>query len=191
MTRAALEQLALEVRAEVGVDAHGVLDPYKVADAYGIDVYRLSEYEGIDGARQRLLLDRVEAFSGALLPDGCGGAVIVENDAHSLERRRATMGHEVAHVVCEHPFATTLVNEHGCRLVDNRAERDAKDLSAELLIPTCAAVRMAWSDATDEQVAARFQVSIPFARWRMNAGGARTIVRRSRARRGAGSRAAR
>lgn len=185
MTKAALKALALEIRAEVGIGAHDVLDPYAVAEAYGIDVYPLSSYEGIDSARQHLLLVRVEAFSGALIPDGMGGAVIVENDAHSVERRRATMGHEVAHVVCEHSFSTSLVNEQGCRMVDDTAEREAKDLSAELLIPFEAALRMAWKDASDEQVAAAFQVSIPFARWRMNAGGARTVVRRSRARRGA------
>jgi Zn-dependent peptidase ImmA (M78 family) len=53
-------------------------------------------------------------FSGALVPIGTG-AVIVENDSHPSVRRRSTLGHELAHVFGEHKFATSLVNERGCR----------------------------------------------------------------------------
>ncbi|GLW70193.1 hypothetical protein Kpho02_24920 [Kitasatospora phosalacinea] len=44
-----------------------------------------------------------------------------------------------------------------------------------------AAIEVAFRDWTDEQVATRFDVSIEFARMRMNASGARTIVSRARA----------
>ncbi len=106
------------------------------------------------------------------------GAVIVENDAHPLARRRSTMGHEMAHVVGEHKFGTSLVNERGCRMANKVQEDEAAEISGELLIPFEAAKRLARRKATDEEVALRFGVSPDMARWRMDATGARLIAAR-------------
>jgi Zn-dependent peptidase ImmA (M78 family) len=130
--------------------------------------------------RDHFTIARPEVFSGALVPVGTG-AVIIENDSHTEVRRRSTMGHELAHVVGEHKFGTSLVNERGCRLADQVQEEEAAEIGGELLIPFDAAKKLARRKATNEEVALQFGVSIEMARWRMDATGARLIAARQAA----------
>ena len=62
---------------------------------------------------------------------------------------------------------------------DPEQEQQANELAGELLVPSSVALRLAWQRATDEQVALMFDVSLKIAAWRMNATGARLIVRRA------------
>jgi len=93
------------------------------------------------------------------------GLVIIENAAHPQVRRRSTMGHEMSHVLLEHGFSATLVNERGCRTHDPEQEQQANELAGELLVPSSVALRLAWQRATDEQVARAFDVSPRMAAW--------------------------
>jgi Zn-dependent peptidase ImmA (M78 family) len=85
----------------------------------------------------------------------------------------------VEDVIGEHKFGTSLVNERGCRTADKLQEDEAAEFSADLLVPSDAARRLARQKATDDEVALRFGVSIELARWRMNAPGARIIAWRA------------
>ncbi|MBN1094587.1 ImmA/IrrE family metallo-endopeptidase [Blastococcus sp. TML/C7B] len=116
------KSLALELRAEIGLDAHAPFDPYTFASEYGIPVVQLSDLDG--GARDHFLRADGSALSGALIPNG-SGVVILENDAQPLTRRRTTMCHELAHVVLEHKFGVSLSDERKCGLGgDQEAEAD-------------------------------------------------------------------
>uniref|UniRef100_UPI0028A7B6F8 ImmA/IrrE family metallo-endopeptidase n=1 Tax=Arsenicicoccus bolidensis TaxID=229480 RepID=UPI0028A7B6F8 len=97
--------LALELRAEIGLDAYSPFDPYAFASEYGIAVVQLSDLDG--PARHHFLKADGSALSGALIPNGTG-VVILENDAQPSTRRRTTMCHELAHVVLEHEFGVSL-----------------------------------------------------------------------------------
>lgn len=171
--------LALELRAEIGIDAHVPFDPYVFAAEYGIPVVRLSDLEG--DARDHFLRTRGGALSGALIPNG-SGFVILENDAQLMTRRRTTMCHELAHVVLEHQFGVSLSDERKCGLGGDQ-EAEADWLSGEMLIPNDGAFRLARANATDEQAARAYDVSLAIARWRMNHSGARKVVQRARAKR--------
>lgn len=162
------------------------LDPWQLAELYGVRVVALGKLPLDHAIRDHFLNVRPHVFSGALLPHRTG-AVIVENDAHSLPRRRSTMGHEMAHIVGEHKFGTSLVNERGCRTADKSQEEEAAEISGELLIPFEAAKWLARQKTTDDEVALRFGVSPGMARWRMNATGARIIAQRAATLRRAGS----
>ncbi len=176
--KAEAQRLALELRGEVGLGAHGPFDPYLFAGEYGIPVVKLSELDG--DARDYFLLASGSALSGALIPVGTG-VVILENDAQPQRRRRTTMCHELGHVVLEHEFGVSLTDERKCGL-GGEQEAEADWLSGELLIPFDGALRLARANASDEQAADQFEVSLAVARWRMNASGARKIVERGRAR---------
>lgn len=171
------KSLALELRAEIGLDAHAPFDPYVFASEYGIPVVQLSDLDG--AARDHFLQPDGSALSGALIPSGTG-AVILENDAQPLTRRHTTMCHELAHVVLEHQFGVSLSDERKCGL-GGEQETEADWLSGEMLIPSDGAFRLARRNATDEQAAASYDVSLAIARWRMNHSGARKIVQRTRA----------
>jgi len=178
INKAACKRLAGEVRAELGLEPMEALDPWQLAELYGVRVLALGQLPLDHAVREHFHRVRPEVFSGALLPHR-RGAVIVENDAHPMARRRSTMGHEMAHVIGEHKFHTSLVNERGCRTADKVQEDEAAEISGELLIPFEAAKRLARRKATDDEVALHFGVSPELARWRMNATGARIIAQRA------------
>lgn len=184
MRRGAVEEskrLALEVRAEIGVGTYDPLDPTLLAKEYGIPVMPISELFGCPAETVARLAEPGNAwFSAALVP--CGkGMFIVENDAHTPARRRASLAHEMAHVLWEHDFTTVLVNGDGCRAADPAIEEEADRLGGELLIPFKATLAAARRECGDKDVANYFEVSVPYARMRMNRSGARTIVSRQRA----------
>lgn len=181
MNKSGLKRLALELRQETQAGPYDRFDPYKLARLYGVDVYRLGDLDCSTKALEHFTVHRISVFSGALVPVG-DGAVIIENDRHDPIRQRSTAAHEMAHVVLEHPFSATLVNERGCRTSDPKYEQEAAELGGELLLTFDAARRLAWQGATDEQAASQYHVSVYVARWRMNATGARKIAARSRAR---------
>lgn len=171
------KQLALDLRGEIGLNAHQPFDPYRFASTYGITLVLLSTLEG--PARDHFLRAEGSPLSGALIPSGTG-VVILENDAQPLTRRRTTMCHELAHVVLEHEFGVSFSDERKCGLGGDQ-EDEADWLSGEMLIPTEGAFRLARANATDEQAALAFDVSLAVARWRMNHSGARKVVARARA----------
>ena len=183
MNKSQLRRLALDVRRELSLTAFDRCDPLALADLYGVQVLRLSELDCSTQARDHFRTVRPHVFSGALIPVNDGSTVIIENDDHAPERRASTAGHEMAHVVLEHPFATALTDSTGCRLVNSALEDEATELSGELLLPTDAARRLALDGASDETAAHRFGVSVDFARWRLNATGARKIAARAHAKR--------
>jgi IrrE N-terminal-like domain len=177
-------RLALEVRAELGLSPYVPLDPGALAELYGIPVYPLEELAGWgchDGTAAHFTVHRPDAFSAALVPVDAG-LVIVENSAQSGSRRRASISHEMAHVLLEHPFRDRLLPPAGCP-AGREAEEEADRLAGELLIPATAALAAARDGASDTQVARRYRVSLAFARMRMNRSGARKRAAYERAKR--------
>ena len=166
--------LALELRAEIGLDAHAPFDPYAFAAEYGIPVVTLGELE--HPAVEHFYRADDSPLSGALIPLG-DGAVILDNDAQPAPRRRTTMCHELAHVVLEHAFGATFADERKCGLSGDQ-EAEADWLAGEILVPYEAALRLARAGANDQYVAQQFDVSLAVARWRMNGSGARVVARR-------------
>jgi hypothetical protein len=180
LNKAACKRLATEVRDEVGLGPMDALDPWQLAQEYGVSVVAISELTLLAEIHEHFGNLRPEVFSGALVPLG-NGALIVENDAHPIVRRRSTMGHELAHVFGEHHFGASLVNERGCRMADQVQEEEAAEIAGELLVPFEAAKALARRKATNEEVALQFGVSVDLARWRMDATGARLIAQRQAA----------
>lgn len=183
MKKANLKSLALELRSELDLTAHERFDPYELAELYGVDVIPLSEIDCTAASLRHFTVARPGEFSGALIPCSDGSTIIVENDSHTDERRASTASHEMAHVILEHPFAATLTDTRKCRLMNSVHETEAAELSGELLLPFDAAKRLAYNHASDLDAAQMFGVSLEFARWRMNATGARKIARRAHAKR--------
>ncbi|HET6503905.1 MAG TPA: ImmA/IrrE family metallo-endopeptidase [Amycolatopsis sp.] len=172
-------EITREVRDELGVDVFAPLDPYALAELYGIEITDLSNPCLPPESVRHFTEERPHVFSGALVPLQPSGALIIENHVHHPRRRRSTIAHEMAHVLLEHPFGLTLTGEDGCRPAAAEIEREATELSGELLIPTDAARVAAFRGWSDRCVAAHFRVSVAMARWRMNATGARKIAARS------------
>jgi hypothetical protein len=178
--KARAKRRALEVREEMGVAGFAPLDPYALADLYGIEIVDLTHPAMPAAAVAHFTGPRADWFSGALIAVG-NGSVIIENHVHERSRRRSTIAHEMAHVLLEHEFGLLVANANGCRSSATTLEREAAELSGELLVPSDAARIAACRGWTDAAVARYFRVSTPMARWRMNATGARRVAVRWRA----------
>ncbi|MFD2418297.1 ImmA/IrrE family metallo-endopeptidase [Amycolatopsis pigmentata] len=172
-------EITLEVRDELGVGVFAPLDPYALAELYGIEVLDTSHPCLPPESVRHFTEKRPHVFSGALVPLRPSGALIIENHVHHPRRRRATIAHEMAHVLLEHPFGLTLTDADGCRAVAPEIEEEATELSGELLVPTDAARLAAFRRWSDQAVATHFRVSLRMARWRMNVTGARRVAART------------
>jgi len=180
-TQAAIRQVAIEERSELGLRDDDPLDPYELAEAHGIPVYPLTALlkHGLgDETHAHFHVARPQAWSAALLPLG-NARVIVENDAHVLERRRTNIAHELGHHLLEHEFIAIGLGEDHTQRYDKQQEQHATFLARELLVPESAARRMARLGWDNARVAAAFGVSEQLAQWAM--AGPRVIVQRAAA----------
>lgn len=181
-----MKGLALEVRGELGLDAYVPLDPRQLAEEYGLPVYELSDMERwgcSPAALAHYANDDKGTFSAALIPYGTG-RLIIDNDCHATTRRNASLAHEMAHVLLDHPFTEAVLTAEGCRAVDAGLEEEASWLGGELLIPFKAAMVWARRQLSDNEVALHHGVSLKYAAMRMNTSGARKIANRAASRRG-------
>ncbi len=176
---------ALAVRAELGLGPYDVLDPRLLAAEYGIPILTVGELTTCPPETRAYVMEAASGVFSALVPVGTG-LFILENDAHAEPRRRASLGHEMAHVLWEHRFTEVLVNADGCRAADPDMEEEAERLGHELLLTTDAAFASARRGLTDEDVAVLYGVSVQYARMRMNRTGARKVAHRAATRRAAG-----
>ncbi|WP_326959276.1 ImmA/IrrE family metallo-endopeptidase [Amycolatopsis sp. NBC_01286] len=179
--KAKAKRLALEVRKEIDLGPTEEIDPYALAEEYGVDVLTLAESGLPAEAAEYFTTDGSAKFSAALVPFGAG-CYVVENHTHNLCRRRSTMAHEMAHVILEHEFKLLITDDKGCRSSSSVVEEEAAEFSGELLVPWEGARWAAFKRWTDDEVANHFNVSIEMARWRMNSTGVRRFAERARKR---------
>lgn len=178
-TQEMMKQVADEERGWLGLGPTGRLDPYALAREHGIPVYPIDELPDescSQDAVAHFTTMRTRVWSAALVPVG-NGRLILENTGHSQVRRRSSMAHELSHHLLEHEFDDVLLSDDGCRKLDTRKEDEANFLAGELLIPYPAALKAAFADKTNDEVAAIFEVSLQFAQMRMK--GARVHAQRA------------
>lgn len=174
------QRIAVEEREDLGLRLTDPLDPWDLAEHHGVQVIDLMTV-GADPEAKSFLTTNPASFSGAVLPYG-HGAIIVENGDHAPTRRIATVTHEMAHVLLEHPFHESLF-ELDCTGTTGPLEEQAERLACELLVPRRAALRYARQDMSNADVADHLGISEAKARQAMNLSGAHRQVRHERAKR--------
>jgi Zn-dependent peptidase ImmA (M78 family) len=122
------------------------------------------------------MLNRPKVWSAALVPLGIV-RIILENTGHAPVRRRSSVAHELSHHFLEHEFHDVLLTDDGCRRFDKKQEKDANYLAGELLVPYQAALKAAFAEKTNEEIAAVYGVSTQFAQMCMK--GARVHAQRA------------
>lgn len=122
-------------------------------------------------------------WSAALLRDGNRHLVIFNPDRNS-ERVRSDLTHEIAHFEAEHepspPWTNGGSTGVGCGGTSKPQGGEAAELAGALLVPAARAKAAAIRGIEPLVVAARYQVSIEMATWRMQISGGYAIQRRSR-----------
>lgn len=183
------EQIAADIRGELGIGSHERLDPFSLATHLAVPAL------GFGGLRESLgfslndpiatrLASHVRVLTGeeggavsALTMVYLDGkSVILYNDSHSAGRQASSICHEISHCLLFHTPQPALDNL-GCRMWDTTAEAEADRLSGALLIPSDAAWRAVSRGMDENAVALHFGTSIEMARWRINLSGARKVLR--------------
>ncbi|MGI8667626.1 MAG: ImmA/IrrE family metallo-endopeptidase [Jatrophihabitans sp.] len=128
-------------------------------------------------ARQHFVKERPEIWS-ALLTRYDLQHVVLYNPAHSPERIRSNLAHELAHLAAEHELTEAWLDDQGhCSGSSSDQEQEAAELAGALLVPAEVAHAIRGGDV--EALAAKYEVSVPMARWRMQASGGQKIALRA------------
>ena len=184
-TKAALGRLASAVRTETGCAPHEPFDPWAWSTENGIPFLSLDDIDVGSAARNHFVVDRPHVWS-ALLTRYDMQHVVLYNPAHSPERIRSNLAHEVAHFAAEHELTEAWLDEAGRCSASRDHEREAAELAGALLVPAHIARAHAIGGGSEEALAAKYQVSVPMARWRMGESGGPTIAKRAQQKAGSG-----
>jgi Zn-dependent peptidase ImmA (M78 family) len=178
-TKTLAEDIALELRDELGLNLHQRLDPYALAAHLSIDILTVSDLvDAARGDRDHLVAGKGRGiFSAATIFIDKYKRGIILNPGHAETRKGNSICHEIGHVVLEHP-PTPLPSPGAPRSWDPEQENQADYVAGALLIPRDAAHEAGKQGKTDEEVANQFGVSLALARMRMNKTGARLRAKR-------------
>lgn len=174
-------QLALEVRAELGVKQTEALDPHRLAHHLEIPVIALSSVGGCEEATAHFRDVEPETFSAVTVFHG-PHRTVVHNDAHAPGRQHSNISHEIAHGLLGHA-PTPALDDTGCRLWDQEVEDEASYLGAVTLVPDAVAMLVVRKGYSVADAAGHYGVSEQLMTWMINDCGARIRVSRERARR--------
>ncbi|MBP8880867.1 MAG: ImmA/IrrE family metallo-endopeptidase [Dermatophilaceae bacterium] len=178
-TQKEMARVAAEERSALGLDLMDPLDPYLLAEAWGLPVYAISELTAHDCPSETIeyfLTTNSRKWSAALIPVG-SGRLIIENDSHSTVRRRSSVAHEMSHHLLEHVFPEGVLGSDHDKLYSKTVEKQALFTSGELLAPEAACRKLAFRDADNAEVAAQFEISTQMAQMQMR--GPRMYARRA------------
>lgn len=176
--KAEANRISLRLRANLRLAPHAPIDLMALAEHLGLTIVELTAFasEYPDAVRHLTVVEQ-GVFSAATVPFPNGRRVIVHNDTHSRVRQRANIAHEMSHMILGHPF-TLPIDATGCRTVDRDIEDEANWLGPVILISNEAALHIVRECMDTETACARYDVSEPLLRMRINASGARIRVGR-------------
>ena len=173
------EEIAAEVRAEMGLSSTAPMDPVALSAHLAIPVMPFAQLAtiGLPPSELRVLRTSSSAVSAFTYYIGTR-KLIYYNDAHAPTRNANSVAHELAHVILEHEPATAGVPVYGAADWSLRQETEATWLAGALLLPRAAIYRWLFAGREIADGAAHFGVSVDLFRWRANSTGVTNQVRR-------------
>jgi hypothetical protein len=172
-------EIAREVRAELGIAAAAPLDVIALAGHLAIPVLALAEFRHLAShAVDHFRTVDPGALSALTVFDGMT-RVFVFNDVHSRGRQASDLAHEIAHALLMHRPARA-IDDAGKRNWDAAQEEEAAWLAGALLVSEEAALRIASEGISLPSAAADYTVSEFMIRYRLNVTGAARRVARWR-----------
>jgi Zn-dependent peptidase ImmA (M78 family) len=183
--KAEAERIASRVREEMGQPVDAALDPFLIAAHVGVQVVPADRLVSLADLR-RLADIQPDAWSAASFKKPTGQVVIVINPLSSEGRRNSDLAHEVAHLLLNHKTSSVeRVGPVAFFTCDAAQEEEANWLAGCLLLPRPVLLRAARAGTTPEALAEQCAVSVPMARFRLNASG--VLIQVGHARRKASS----
>jgi Zn-dependent peptidase ImmA (M78 family) len=178
--KANAERQAAAYRAKLGLDPDSALDVFDLAKALDVTVVDGGDLVGANRFEELEAL-QVGVFSAATMVIR-GRVVIVTNPQASPGRLRSDVAHELSHLALKHqPSEVRSVGGVTFRTCDPSQEEQATALGGALLLPRPLLLGLARrGEATPQNVAAKYSVSLEMARFRINSTGVLKQAARSR-----------
>lgn len=172
---------ARDMRSELGIEPHGSLCPWKLAEHLGYVIVKLSDFVTSEPKAVEYLTSMVgqAEFSAVTLPYG-DTPWIVHNDSHSPGRQAANLAHEAAHGLLCHQ-AAPLTDANGTRIFNREQENEANWLGPALLISEEAALHITRQRLLNAVACQMYGVSLELLQMRLRVTGANIRAARRRA----------
>jgi Zn-dependent peptidase ImmA (M78 family) len=169
--KAEAERIGSRIRDEMGKRTAEALDPYEVAEHLGVVIRAADEL--VDRTRlDRLAAIQPDAWSAATFKTPSGDYVVVVNPLSSPARGKSDLAHELSHIILGHSSARLERLGHLAFFTcDATQEEEANWLGGCLLLPRPMLLKAARQGWSPEQLAQHCTVSVPMARFRLNASG--------------------
>lgn len=175
------EELAVQVRAEMGIPAHGRLCAFALADFLGVPTLGFSKLTAAAtklGVTERQLSALEKEVHGLCIPMGTGRAILY-NDNNLPARQQSDVAHETSHILLRHPLADIVSGAVSQR--SKELEDEAAHLGGTLLLPRTAAMHILRQRMSMDAAAFEYGISKEMVVYRCNVSGARLIHKRRNA----------
>jgi len=180
--KTACERIALDKRAQLGVQPTDPIDPRALAAKLGIRVLTPHDVPGVSATCLRTLLDDdPDSWSAVTLRLGAHGDLIIVNCSHSVARQASDVVHELAHVLLAHnPTRIDVAADQQLllRTHDPQQEDEAAWLAGCLLLPRPALLLIARDAGVRADAARRYGVSVEMLTYRLRVTGVEVQARR-------------
>lgn len=156
------ERVGIRIREFAGISPEEPLDPFSLAEFAKIAVIKPAEVYGLPRSVLTELLGRSRSrWSGVTLGLPGGRQLCILNPTHNIERTRATLMEEIAHVVLGHKPTRISAGIDGlyCREYNPANEQAAYGVGAAALVPYSALFVGVMDGATPESIAKQYGVS--------------------------------
>jgi Zn-dependent peptidase ImmA (M78 family) len=130
------EDIALELRGELGLGDQARLDPTELAAHLAIDVHSIERFrDGLPDQVRRLTEEDVESFAAVTVFCGTRCLILV-NPSQSTQEEALSVAHELAHLELEHEPTWPLFDASGKRMQWRANEEvEAEYLAEAMLAP--------------------------------------------------------
>ncbi|HSB29226.1 MAG TPA: ImmA/IrrE family metallo-endopeptidase [Pyrinomonadaceae bacterium] len=169
-----IELKALGLRDFARVRRNQPLDPFDLARFANLLVIKFDQVKGLsDGAREHLLGEAVEAWSGGACTLPNGAKLVILNPTHGRARTNATLMEEICHVFLGHQanrLSVVVKDSRGkvmSRDYRKSDEEEAYGVGAAGLVPYASLRSFLLQGKTSRQIAAHFRVSRELVEYRM------------------------
>lgn len=167
------ETYATDIRKELGVEAHGPLDPHLLATHLRIRVITPHDVPGITPAALAVLIrndGKTPSCWSAVTLVVADKVIVILNSSHSPARQASDLMHELAHRIRGHETHEMELSAEGMMFIasyDKVQEEEADWLAGCLLLPRAALVHIKKKRLDVEDAATTYGVSKAMVAYRL------------------------
>lgn len=164
------EKISINLRRELGLKPHSPLCAFDLANFLDIEISDpLSA--GLSVKEANSLMSSNSGWSAMTVDRKTMPKVIIHNIKHSASRQQSNIMHELAHIICEHPFPEIkIINNKPLPLrnYNPQYEAEAEWLGANLQITRKGLVWCGYQKMKTEEISEYYNASIQMVRYRLN-----------------------